>query len=406
MDGQNNSQDQQQQQGSGLGGGTFNNLNRLQNKAKSAKNRVQAIKDKFRKKPSIPEIPGVPTTPKGVVKTAAKRFITSPPGIIVIIIIAIIIFVAWQAGSTSRGINFPESSAGPSPAPVPGDGTTDIPIPGLSLNKNAPVSVNNGENILYTITVSYSGREDIVVYDDIPSNTKFFSANPSAYTISNNGKRINWRLKEIPPTRTNESQGIDYWTFNLIVTPLASNIEPTNQAAAEIVSASTPASSTPSTGSTTPTNNTCGSTYAVGAKNINDGGQHNGTNFGDTTCELAETYPIDGNPPALLVEELKKLDPDNVEIWLKIIACEAPGYDPNNVSFGRAYGLFQMGGKDTTNGISYDRGDGNWRTQVSNAINYNNNLRSQGLEWQYWECADQCHLGLWCNSGAECNARC
>ncbi|MEK7605000.1 MAG: hypothetical protein AAB478_00555 [Patescibacteria group bacterium] len=150
-----------------------------------------------------------------------------------------------------------------------------------------------------------------------------------------------------------------------------------------------------------PNTSNCSGAYVL------NGGQHDGNNFGDPDCELAQSqrisYDFNGrhwsNVPKAMVDLLKQLDPAGVGYWIGISACEAPGFDPNNVSVavnGSAYGLFQMGsrfvnGQESPFGEGvglngqYDRGDVNWKTQVSNAVNYH--LKNLGGGWGYWECA-------------------
>lgn len=150
-----------------------------------------------------------------------------------------------------------------------------------------------------------------------------------------------------------------------------------------------------------PNISTCNGVYTL------SGGQHDGNNFGDPDCQLAQSQRISydfngkhwGNVPKALVDLLKQLDPAGVGYWIGISACEAPGFDPNNVSVavnGNAYGLFQMGarfvnGQESPFGEGvglngqYDRGDVNWKTQVSNAVNYH--LKNLSGGWGYWECA-------------------
>lgn len=56
------------------------------------------------------------------------------------------------------------------------DGTGQQEIP-LSITKSAPTNVKNGEDIPYTITVSYPGTaSDIIVTDPLPEGTTFVSA--------------------------------------------------------------------------------------------------------------------------------------------------------------------------------------------------------------------------------------
>lgn len=96
-------------------------------------------------------------------------------------------------------------------------------IQGLTLNKTGPGSVQNGENITYTIKVSYSGTGEIVISDPIPANTTFVSAFPEKYKNENN--TISWNLKENP--------GIN--TFTLTLRPEKDDIEIKNKVTARLV---------------------------------------------------------------------------------------------------------------------------------------------------------------------------
>lgn len=318
-----------------------------------------------------------------------------------------------------------------------GGGIDEIPtgtIP-VVITKSGPPQVDNGADILYDITVSYAGSAtDIIVTDPIPENADFVSASG---VFTNVGNVITWKVSEnsggagpsgspvpssapsgspAPPgTLTNPSA-----TFTLTLKPKAGVVDTyiVNQSFAQVLGGGGGGGGGDGSG-VPPNQDTCNGVYGSGAKNINDGGQHNGDNFGDPTCELAVSYPSDGGPPTLFVDLLNQLDPQNASIWTQIAACEAPGYDPNNVTdFGgtsKPWGLFQMGASGHSEGGTwvdvpyqtgdgqngpYDRGDVYWRDQVSNAINYNKQL---GIKWSYWECADQCHpLDLWYNAQGSC----
>ncbi|MCL4354885.1 M15 family metallopeptidase [Patescibacteria group bacterium] len=152
-----------------------------------------------------------------------------------------------------------------------------------------------------------------------------------------------------------------------------------------------------------PNQNTCNGKYKL------VGGEHNGNNFGDPSCELAQSPSVvfeKWQPQQYLVNLLQQLDPGNVRYWIGIAKCES-GFDPNayfaGATNGAAHGLFQMDysrpdpyqpiGAKGLNGI-YDRGDVIWKIQTSNAISYNNNLIKLGLKWRYWACA-RSQFGLW-----------
>lgn len=137
----------------------------------------------------------------------------------------------------------------------------------------------------------------------------------------------------------------------------------------------------PPGGSTPPNNNTCGGIYTLN----NPIG-----NFGDPNCNFSRSR---------LFQRLNALDPANANFWFfTVVPCES-GYNPNAYNAastaGQALGLFQMGhaaypqlGLDyqiADPGTEYDRGDVEWRTQASNAVNYNNQII--GGSFAYWACA-------------------
>lgn len=306
--------------------------------------------------------------------------------------------------------------------------------------------------ITYTITAGYDGAaNDIIVTDPIPTDSSgkmlagFIIASGKCHVARNPERQISavwWSVKEnlgidqsqltctgvgaaseIPPTEASgytgsgSAQILPSMVFQDRILPLAKDqLFTSSQSIVEVIGAqgTGSASMTPSPIGSTDTSGTidvgpnpspntsdCGGVYSL------NGGQHNGKNFGDPDCQLAKSgrvsYDFNGrhwsNVPKAMVDLLKQLDPAGVGYWIGISACEAPGFDPNNVSVavnGSAYGLFQMGarfvnGQESPFGEGvglngqYDRGDANWKTQVSNAVNYH--LRNLGGGWAYWECA-------------------
>lgn len=246
---------------------------------------------------------------------------------------------------------------------------------------NCPSDVNDLDAtklclIEYTLNASYTGNPNrLTVTDELDDNVEFVSAEPAG----------SFQYDQATHTVT--------WTFG------DGGQSSGSSSAAEI-------------GTNLPPNtDTCSGVYS----NINDGGQHNGQNFGDPACTLANSprvpYSFNGkswsNVPQALIDLLTKLDPNNVGYWIGIISCEAPGFDPNNMTAiaanGSAWGLFQMGARiingqespygpgDGLNG-PYDRGDVNWQNQVNNAVKYNTERLNNN--WRYWECASLV-WGLW-----------
>lgn len=150
--------------------------------------------------------------------TATVGFFASPAGWIALIIVAVILLVFIIVFSFGGNLS--------------GTPTTNPnPIPDLTIQKTGPTSIQNKENITYSITVSYSGSQDIVVDDPIPSNTSFVNATG---THVNTGNTISWRLKDnqakIDPL--NPSAGSNKYSFALTLQPTADDIEVKNKAVA------------------------------------------------------------------------------------------------------------------------------------------------------------------------------
>jgi len=103
-------------------------------------------------------------------------------------------------------------------------------------------------------------------------------------------------------------------------------------------------------------------------------------NFGDPLCDF-------GNDPDKLYGILLNLDPGKADTWFSIAQCES-GFNPNaylaaSTSGRGAYGLFQMNPAGEGNG-QYDVGNVVWGLQISNAINYNKEIKGS---FDYWACA-------------------
>jgi hypothetical protein len=168
-----------------------------------------------------------------VVTTAASNPEVSVPAavIIIIIIIFLIVFITLMGGFSSENDNSQYPGAAPTPAPVPGGGTPPLAeIPGLEkLDKSAGAAVNNGEDIIYTITAIYSGTDDVTVIDQIPKDTEYRDASGTK-TVDNANSQVLWHLRDNTPSHTNEAQGEDVYTFTLKVHPLKDDITVVNQA--------------------------------------------------------------------------------------------------------------------------------------------------------------------------------
>ncbi len=324
---------------------------------------------------------GVATAETG--EAAAGAFATeslaagSGPGCIwVIIALAVIFLVAFMiyvmiALFRSNSLRSSESSSSSASQQLINNSN---PVPGLNLQKSALSAVANGQNITYTISASYTQSGDITIHDQIPNQTSFVSAT-GKYNLS--GNEITWNLKDNSSNGTSTGS----YTFTLIVKPTANDINVTNTAwATETQQASSSNNAGIGNGNEPPNTNTCGGTY-----NLDNPLSQN---FGDPNCAL--TTVSDRNKIYTL---LKEQDPAHADIWFfNVIPCES-SYNPDTyasqASIGTpdpagAWGLFQMG--RGRNG-QYDHGDVAWEKQVSNAVNYNNNLIQNGAAWRYWQCA-------------------
>lgn len=264
-------------------------------------------------------------------------------------------------------------------SPIPGGSLPSLPdstepvetIEGLKLELIGPNKIANSDDIEYTVNVIYDATiakvplSDIVVYEILPENTSFVSAQ-GAYTF-NNG-RVEWPM----------AQNSNSFTFTL--KPTMPDIKIFNKVYAKNIGSS---SSSGSSSGSRPASltETCEGKYTLD--------NPLGANFGDPSCSFKS--------PDQLHALLQQLDPGNADYWFFQIAyCETRGtYDPNAVNrastSGSAWGLFQMGHEaypalniPRQMGDDYDRGDVDWETQTSNAINHNH-LRHD--DFSYWDCS-------------------
>lgn len=147
--------------------------------------------------------------------------------VVVVVVIIILLLVIIIAGGGDMDSNYEEYyGALPSPAPVPGDETTppsENPIPGLTLEKTGPSSVENGTDIIYTITTTYNGTSDVTIYDKIPENTQFLSATGTTVVDNTNGI-VSWKLNDNSPVQSSEAIATDVFRFTLTVRPTQDDI--------------------------------------------------------------------------------------------------------------------------------------------------------------------------------------
>lgn len=101
---------------------------------------------------------------KQVVETLAKRSFVTNPVFWVILFIIILFFIVFIHGGSSPFSQGGDDNNGSIPGTTGGE-TNQNPIPGLSVNLQGPTQVNNGDPIIYTITVTYSGNLDVSLID-------------------------------------------------------------------------------------------------------------------------------------------------------------------------------------------------------------------------------------------------
>lgn len=243
------------------------------------------------------------------------------------------------------------------------------PLQNLTIEKRGLTQVKNGEDVLYTLIVTYkgTGSADILITDPLPQNTTFVSATDAG--VLENGV-VKWTIPGLFP---NQSQ-----TVQFIAKPTADDVWLQNIAEAQIISVNQPnqppSNTTPNRGGAfPPTTDNCGGKYSL--KNPLG-------NFGDPLCNFTKEQ---------LYDLLKSLDPKEADYWFNIVvACES-GYNPNSFADytpdpAGGWGLYQMG---RGNGwAATDKGDVEWVLQTNNAINHSIRLKSLGINpWTYWECA-------------------
>lgn len=327
-------------------------------------------------------------TPLDQASNAASRlvfFIARPaiPGVIsglglpILVVFGIIFLfvflIVFTGGGLGPGGLGPGTTPSPTPPPIAGT-PSPAPIAGLTIQKSGPLgetnefSVNNGEDISYTIKVTYkvtyAGNQDVSIRDDISPNTSLVSASGinRSEREGSKVKTVIWPLKENVPKTATDTQKT--YEFTLIVRPNNENITVTNRAYATISA-----------------DVSCAGIYLPDIEILK---QHGETlqNFGDPLCTLKK----DTNK---IAASLNNLDPQNAAKWFIILGCEST-YSPNafnpQSTGGTAWGLMQMHKEGKGNG-PYDRGDIPWEQQLSNGINYNKNVI--GGSFRYWGCAEK-----------------
>lgn len=310
-----------------------------------------------------------------IVFFAAQRSIPSVIsglGLPILIVFGVIILLAFLiiipgGGGVGTSPSGPETT--PTPPPIAG-APSPAPITGLTIQKTGPrgetdaFSINNGEDISYTIKVTYTGNQDVSIRDDISPHTSLVSANGinRSERERDKVKTVIWPLKENVPKTATDTQKT--YEFTLIVRPNNENITVTNRAYATISA-----------------DVSCAGIYLPDIEKLK---QHGETlkNFGDPLCTLKK----DTNK---IAASLNDLDPQNAAKWFIILGCES-SYSPNafnpQSTEGTAWGLMQMHKEGKSNRL-YDRGDVPWEQQLSNGINYNKSVI--GGSFRYWSCAEK-----------------
>jgi len=158
------------------------------------------------------------TVIKQGVTTIARAAVSNPWGIAIIIIILLLLVLLYMF--------FPGAKTGKSLEPEPelpgSDGGISEPlVEGLAISKIGDSQIEFGQNITYSITVSYDESagstpiEKIVIVDKLPSNVDFVSATG---TFTQAGGTIEWPL----------ITGTTSYNFTLVVKPTIDNVEISN----------------------------------------------------------------------------------------------------------------------------------------------------------------------------------
>lgn len=137
---------------------------------------------------------GGPARFTGIIARAAPLFTNPITWIIiaVVLILLLVFIIVLNKGKLDL------SSGGSSSSGGGGTTSSTNPIPGLELKLSAAKDqVNNGENIVYTVAVSYNSSspipiDTITIYEEVPSSTEFIEATGEPDTSDK--ARIKWSL--------------------------------------------------------------------------------------------------------------------------------------------------------------------------------------------------------------------
>lgn len=242
-----------------------------------------------------------------------------------------------------------------------------------------PMKVNNGATSLCTIRVQYDGSaQDITITDTILPGTVFVSA----------GENGTWHQASNTVTWDAATLHLALSPVNITVTVLVrvesakDNVTVYNAYTINPVGLSGGGGAA-LPGNLPPNSNTCSGVYAS-YMSATPGHQ----NYGDPQCQLVKKDP-NGNAiinKDEILSELQSLKPTEAMAWFVCVVPNESGYNANaylgaSTSGNGAYGLVQMNPTGKGNG-KYDDGEVVWQLQLSNGINYNDDVISH--TFSYW----------------------
>lgn len=156
-------------------------------------------------------VKNVAGTPKNILGNAKKIYDTAQKvravasalnpwvlAIIISIIGLILVYMFFFSGHSTTGDTDTQSSTPPAAG---GGSIPAITIPGLSITLTGPTSVNNGEDIEYTVSYVYDASvgktpiENIVLFDKIPDNASFVKTD-GVQTTDSKPSLVAWSLEE------------------------------------------------------------------------------------------------------------------------------------------------------------------------------------------------------------------
>lgn len=105
--------------------------------------------------------------------------------------------------------------------PPPGEETTTTqsPIPGLTLELEGPTTIQNSDNISYSISVSYTGDLDVTITDPLLTTNSSFVSATGVYTPTTPTTQVMWRLNDNPTTPISTAESTKKYTFSIVLKP-------------------------------------------------------------------------------------------------------------------------------------------------------------------------------------------